>query len=375
MKIALNAHLLSAQAGYRSAGIHSYIENLLRCLPDAAPADWSFSAFVGAQYSAAPEGILMRRSRINTERPLWRIAWEQLAQPPQLAGFDLSHALAFVAPLLLPTPTVVTVYDLSFIHYPERLPAARRRYLQLLTRLTCQRARRIIAISHSTARDLTETLGIAPDRIDIAEPGYDSDRFYPLPAEQVADFKRREQLPDRYWLFVGTLEPRKNLVTLIDAYAMLPASERPLLVLAGGKGWDSAPIFEAVARHGLEDTVRLPGFLAAEDLPLWYNGAEAFLYPSIFEGFGLPVLEAMACGTPVIVSDTSSLPEVVGDAGACVPPADAAAWRDALRRAATDAQWSAEARERGLERARRFSWAHTARETVASYRRALSSGS
>lgn len=369
MHIGLNAHLHSGSAGYRSAGIHGYIDGLLRHLPAAAPADWQLTAFVGAGNTTTIDGITMRRSRLDTTAPPRRILWEQAIQPFALGGIDLYHALAFVAPLALTIPSVVTIYDLSFVHYPERLPATRRLYLRLLTGLTCARAQRVIAISRSTADDLTHTLGVPANKIDVAAPGYDPARFQPLPAEQIAAFRHDHDLPERFWLFVGTLEPRKNLPTLIEAYAALP--QKPPLIIGGGRGWDYAPIFAAVERHGLEDSVRFVGFIPPEALPIWYNCAEAFVYPSVFEGFGMPVLEAMACGTPVIVSDASSLPEVAGEAGLCVPPHDVSAWSAALRRAWEDASWRDEARERGLRQAARYTWAGTAQQTVESYRKAM----
>lgn len=372
MKIGLNAHLLSGRPGFRSAGIHGYIENLLRHLPAAAPSDWRFSAFVGAANTMTFADIEMRRSSLDTESPLRRIVWEQLVQPWQLGEFDLYHALAFVAPVWLRAPSVVTVYDLSFVHYPQVLSTARRLYLRLFTGMTCRRARRVIAISESTARDVAQTLGIPAGNIDVAAPGYHRAAFRPLPAQEVAEFRRRKGLPERFWLFIGTLEPRKNLVTLLEAYAALPEAKRLPLILGGGKGWDYADIFETVERYRLN--VQFPGYIGSEELAFWYNCAEAFLFPSVFEGFGLPVLEAMACGTPVLVADTSSLPEVVGNAGMKLAPRDVQAWTAALERAASDDQWRADAREQGLVEARRYSWEETAKQTIASYQRAFKVG-
>jgi glycosyltransferase involved in cell wall biosynthesis len=369
MHIGLNAHLLSSKTGYRTAGIHGYIDGLLRHLPAAVPSGWDLTAFVGAANRAQIAGLTLRHSRMDTESPLKRILWEQTIQPFELSGLDLYHALAFVAPLILNRPSVVTIYDLSFIHYPARLTASRRLYLRLLTGLTCRRARRVIAISHSTARDLTETLHIPADKIDVAAPGCAPTQFQPLTASQIASFRHTKNLPDRFWLFIGTLEPRKNLPVLLEAYATLPS--RPPLIIGGGKGWDYEPIFAAVERHQLGDSVQFVGFVPTDELPIWYNCAEAFVYPSVFEGFGLPVLEAMACGTPVIVSDASSLPEVAGKAGLCIPPQDVAAWTAALRRVWEDDEWRRAARERGLVEARRYSWAATAQQTAASYRKAL----
>lgn len=371
VKIGLNAHLLSRQAGYRTAGIHGYIYGLLSHLHQNAPDDWRFTALVGAGSEARFDGLNMRPSRWDTESPIRRILWEQLAQPGLLGDFDLYHALAFVSPLALRLPSVVTVYDLSFIHYPQVLSASRRLYLRLFTALSCRRARRVIAISHSTARDLHVSLGISGDKIDVAAPGYDTARYKPLPPEQAAAFRQQKGLPPRFWLFLGTLEPRKNLPTLLKAYAALPRGERLPLVLGGGKGWQYDAIFATIERHDLSGDVRLPGFIPADELPLWYNSAESFIYPSVFEGFGLPVLEAMACGTPVIVSDISSLPEVAGTAGMRLPPHDIDAWTDALRRALVDADWREAARQQGFREAARYTWDDTARATLTSYRRAL----
>jgi glycosyltransferase involved in cell wall biosynthesis len=369
--IGLNAHLLSGQAGYRSAGIHGYIYNTLAHLPTAAPDNWQFTAMVGANNRLEFDGIAMRRSRWNTESPLRRILWEQFGQPRQLGQFDLYHALAFVAPIWLRSPMVVTIYDLSFIHYPQVLSASRRLYLRAFTRITCQRARRIIAISHSTAHDVIETMKINSDKVDVAAPGYNQDIFRPLPPNEIAEFRRRKNLPERFWLFIGTLEPRKNLPTLLEAYANLPERERPPLLLGGGKGWLYDDIFATIERRELGESVRFLGFVPAEELALWYNSAEIFVLPSVFEGFGLTALEAMACGTPIIVSDASSLPEVAGSAGMCVAPHDVDAWTHALHIALTDANWREQASQRGLEEVKRYTWQSTAGATIRSYQCAL----
>ena len=371
MKVGLNAHLLSDQSGYRSAGIHSYIAHLLKYLPAQAPADWQFQAMVGASNSASFAGVKMSRAPFDTSSPWRRILWEQVFQAGQLREFDLYHAMAFVAPLYLNAPMVVTVYDLSFLLFPERLSAARRWYLRYFTALTCRRALRVLAISHSTAKDLTRLLGINPDKIDVTPLGYDKSVYRPLPAKTIEEFRARQGLPARFWLFIGTLEPRKNLTMLLRAYARLPHSQRLPLILGGGKGWMADDIFATIEQEGLHENVRHIGFVPAADLPLWYNCAQAFLYPSIYEGFGLPVLEAMACGTPVVTTDISSLPEVAGDAGLCLPPGDAERWTQALVDISKDLHWREAASEKGLERAQRFSWERAAALTMDSYRKAL----
>jgi glycosyltransferase involved in cell wall biosynthesis len=371
MHIGLNAHLLSSQAGYRSAGIHGYITNTLANLAEAAPDDWQFTAMVGAHNQAQFPHIQMRRSQFDTESPSRRILWEQIVQPWQTGQFDLYHALAFVAPVWLNTPLVVTVYDLSFLHYPQVLTTARRLYLRMFTRLTCQRARRVIGISQSTADDVATSFGISPDKVDVALPGYDPTTYRPLTDSEIAAFRQEEGLPDRFWLFVGTLEPRKNVPTLLEAYARLPV--RLPLVLGGGKGWQYEDIFATIERHQLQNDVRWVGYIPAKDLPLWYNSAEVFIYPSVYEGFGLPVLEAMACGTPIMTSNVSSLPEVAGEVGLTLSPYAVDAWADALNMALHNASWREQASQRGIVQAQQFSWRSTAQQTIRSYECALSS--
>ncbi len=368
MHIGLNAHLLSAEKSYRAAGIHGYIYNTLMHLAAHAPDDWRFTVMVGKGNRHQFPDVTMQPAMLDTTSPLRRVIWEQAIQPWGLGRFDLYNAMAFVAPLMQTAPSVVTVYDLSFIHYPQVLSSARRAYLRTLTAWSCHRARRVIAISQSTADDVHKLLGIPREKIDVALAGYDKTRFVPLPDQDIIAFKAKNNLPERFWLFLGTLEPRKNLPTLIDAYAQLHPNGRLPLVLAGGKGWDYAPIFERIEKHSLQSQIHTPGFIPAEDLPLWYNSADVFVYPSVFEGFGLPVLEAMACGTPVIVSDASSLPEVAGDVGHTVPPHDVDAWVAALKQAR---EWRTKPHQPSLDQAARFDWQHTAQATITSYQRAL----
>jgi len=370
MRVGLNAHLLSGRVGYRRAGIHGYISNLLRDLPSQAPPDWQFEAVVGAGNSAAYPGVRMYRARLDTEAPWRRILWEQAVQPWQLRRYDLYHALAFVAPIVLTAPMVVTVYDLSFLRFPARLSAARRLYLRAMTALTCARARRVLAISQSTANDLTAHLGVPASKIDVTPLGYDKALFRPLLGADISHFRRKQGLPKRFWLFIGTLEPRKNLPLLLQAYARLGQAERLPLILGGGSGWRAQDVFATIERLELGEWVKHAGFIPTADLPFWYNCAEAFLYPSVYEGFGLPVLEAMACGTPVITTDVSSLPEVAGEAAQCLPPNEIDLWTGALRDLTKNGEWRELARTRGLKRAQQFSWARTAELTLNCYRKA-----
>jgi len=302
-----------------------------------------------------------------------RILWEQTVQPFALRKerVDLLHALAFVTPLLSPCPAVVTIYDLSFLLYPESFKRFKRFYLGLFTRLSARRARRIIAISRSTKRDVIRLLGVPPEKVEVVYCGID-EAFHPLAEDQVAVFRSERGLPERFVLFVGTIEPRKNVARLIEAFSVFrfPFSDFRL-VIGGAKGWFYDDVFARVEELGLEGQVVFPGYIPVSELPLWYNAAELFVYPSLYEGFGLPPLEAMACGTPVITANTSSLPEVVDSAGLTVDPLDVEGLAEAMRRVLGDEVLRREMRERGLQRAKSFSWMKTAQETVQVYQRAM----
>lgn len=365
--LALNAHLLFGGASYRSAGIHQYIFNTLKHLPAAAP-DFEFTVFTNGQPEMARAKILS--SRWPTHRPLARILWEQFVQPFHLMRLrpNLLHSLAFASPLMNATPTVVTVYDLSFRLFPENFPAFQRLYLSTISTISCRQARRVLAISESTKRDAVRLLGVEASRVDVARPGVDA-RFRPLPRTEVEAFRTQANLPEQFILYLGTLEPRKNLAALISAFAKLQSLFPNLyLVLAGAKGWFYADLFQQVESLGLRDRVHFPGYVPAEELPLWYNAGAVFAYPSSFEGFGLPVLEALACGRPVVTSETSSLPEAAGEAALKVPPQNVEGLTEALYRALTAGE---ELAARGPAHAAQFTWPATAQATVESYRRAL----
>jgi glycosyltransferase involved in cell wall biosynthesis len=373
IRVGVNAHLLSLAESYRSAGINWYIYNLLHHLPEMA-SDIEYTVFTSERRYTATPGIHLQVSQLPTDRPPVRILWEQALQPwaVRRAKLDLLHSPAFVGPLFSACPLVVTVHDLSFLFFPQSFRTLNRSYLRLFTWLSVRRAQRVLAVSESTKRDLVQYYGLSPAKVDVVYNGVDS-AFRPLPAEQVAAFRRQAGLPERFMLFVGTLEPRKNVVRLIEAYARLP-KERPPLVLVGGKGWLYEQIFAQVEALNLSGQVHFAGYVLAEDLPLWYNAADLFVYPSLYEGFGLPPLEAMACGTAVITSTASSLPEVVGKAGLAVDPTDTEALATAMGQMLIAKDLREQMQAEGLAQAQKFSWAKTARCTVGSYRRALISG-
>ncbi|MCU0498547.1 MAG: glycosyltransferase family 4 protein [Anaerolineae bacterium] len=367
--IGINAHLLSDQPGYRQAGIHVYLTNTFLTLPHIAPKDWRFSMFVSRSKTALSPDFITIRSTFETDRPLKRIAWEQGLQPWQVGQFDLLHSPAFVVPLIARLPQVLTIFDLSFLVYPDRLPRSRWLYLRYFTQISVHRARRIIVISENTAQDVVQRYHIPREKIDLARPGIRS-AYHPLDA---TDFRQQHGLPPRFLLHVGTIEPRKNLPMLLRAYATLTADQRAELplYLIGGKGWGIDEVETTIRDHHLERDVHLMGFVPENDLPYWYNAATVMLMPSVYEGWSMPVTEALACGTPVIASTASSVPEAVGTGGICLPPDDQGAWSDALRTLPFDDAWLTLMRARALDHARQFTWEAAAQAIIGSYQHAL----
>jgi glycosyltransferase involved in cell wall biosynthesis len=367
--VALNAQLASNANSYRSAGISGYIIKLLQHLPEDA--GMRYVVLTGEGDLADRLTLAVRQSNWSTERPMVRILWEQFRLPQVLRELDadLLHAPAFGGPLLSSVPHVDTVHDLSFLRYPQFFRSHKRFYLRWLTRWSCRRAAAVIAVSAFTAQEVVDLLDVPKTRVHVIHHGVEP-RFCPLPEEAVAAFRAQHNLPERYILYLGTLEPRKNLVTLLQAYAGLHKTDTHL-VLAGGQGWLYEEIFAEVERLGLEKRVHFPGYLPDDTLPLWYNAADVFAYVSWYEGFGLPILEAMACGTPVVASDTTSLPEVAGDAALLVPPDDVDAVREGLKQSLADRALHARLKQAGQRRAARFRWQTTAHHTTKLYKMIL----
>jgi glycosyltransferase involved in cell wall biosynthesis len=266
---------------------------------------------------------------------------------------------------------VATVHDLSPILLPKTHTLPNRERFEKRMRYVQRYVDSIIAVSEHTKSDLIDVMDIPEERVHVVYNAAGPVYTMFLDRKRVDQVLRKHSLPDTgYILYVGTLEPRKNLVRLVEAYAVAldrSDSSLPPLVLAGGKGWFYEGILQSVDRLGLQGRVIFTGFVDDEDLPAMFHGAVFFVYPSLYEGFGMPVLEAMACGVPVITSDVSSLPEVVGDAGVLVDPTDTHAIADALIAMNGDAGGRARFRAAGLDRAAQFSWERAARETLAVY--------
>lgn len=374
MQVALNAQLLGTGADYRSAGVSNYSRQLLLALGQLAQTrpDLHLTAFVPTADLTIP-GVTLRPTRLPMRRPPVRIAWEQLLLPRALRReqADLVHGLVNVLPLATRVPGVVTVHDLSFVRTPEKFPPLKRWYLTQLCRASVARARHAIAVSQQTAHDLQAIFQVPPARITVIHNGV-APHFTPGTVDRSAYFRQARQLPDRFILYLGTLEPRKNLPLLIRAYARwrqhaAPADQAVKLILAGGRGWYYDEIFTLVTKLGLEADVLFPGFIPDAELADWYRAAELFVYPSLFEGFGLPVLEAMACGTPVICSAIPSLEEVVGVAALTFPATDEAALLSCLQQVMATLPLHQQLGAAGVRQASHFSWHKTAEATLAVY--------
>jgi glycosyltransferase involved in cell wall biosynthesis len=371
----IDAHLLHFGPSYRAAGISRSIHNLLRFLPAEATADERLIAYAGP--GQVPARLVSQRlafvqSRLPTRRPLVRMLWEQLALPAvsARAGISALHCPAYAAPIAGRVPVVVTVHDLSFIRFPWAFNRGNRLYLTAMTRWSARHAAALVAVSESTRDEMVRLLRVAPERIAVIHHGIEPE-FHPATEHaEVESFRQREGLPDRFVLCVATLEPRKNLGALIRAYARAGGASGlgRKLVLAGGKGWGYRELFTLVEELGLRGDVLLPGFVPMADLPLWYNAADLFVYPSRYEGFGMPVLEAMACGVPTVTTTTPALAEVAGAACVLVDADDTEQMADALSGLLRSPGRLSELREAGLRRAGEFSWHRSAQQHLDTYR-------
>jgi glycosyltransferase involved in cell wall biosynthesis len=282
-------------------------------------------------------------------------------------------------PPLRRVKSVFTFHDAIYALFPKYHLPMNRIYLGLMMPRFLRRANAIITISECSRRDAVRLYGIAADRFHVIYEGVDP-RFQPVgQPERLQEVRRRYGLPAEYLLAVGTIEPRKNLSVLLDAFLAVRARsgrQGLRLVIVGKKGWLFQEFFRRLAELGLDDgkQVVFPGYVANEDLPAVYGGAACFVFPSIYEGFGLPVLEAMASGAPVVCSNTSSLPEVAGDAALMVQPDDAGGFAGAVERILADDDLRGELRARGLRRAAEFTWERTARQTMDVYAGVLGAG-
>ncbi len=371
----MTVYLDVSAAVHRRAGLGRYAESLVRALVAAAPN--RYGLFYNRERGVEPlAGLELPTRTVGLGYKPWRmLVWlgqlTHIGLDRLLPDAELFHATEHLLLPLRSTPAVLTVHDLIFRHLPQHHKPLNRWYLNLTMPLYCRRASHIIAVSEHTRQDLIAAYGLPPDRITPIHEAADP-RFRPQPPEKVAVVGARYRLPHRYLLFVGTIEPRKNLTRLLEAFELLHAEGlTDGLVIVGKAGWLYEGFFTRLERSPARHAVLLTGYVPDDDLPAVYAGAQALVLPSLYEGFGLPVLEAMACGTPVACSRLSSLPEIGGDAALYFDPKETDDIFTALRSLLTDAELQADLRRRGIEQAGRFSWERTARETARVYRQVL----
>jgi glycosyltransferase involved in cell wall biosynthesis len=366
VRVAVDATAVPA----RLTGAGVYAAGLLAAL--ARRDDLELDAFCapGSAPALAAPGLRLHPVAVAAAGRPARIAWTQLlaGRAARRRSADLLHGVHYELPLRPRLPALVTVHDLTMLTHPEWHEASKVRYFGWAMRRAVAAARRVLCVSATTARDLRELLGVPPERIDVTPLGTD---LRPAPAGAVDAVRRRLGLDGPYLLGLGTAEPRKDLPTLVQAFASLAAELPHRLVLAGLAGWGAGALAAEVAASGVAGRILLPGYVPEADKAALFTGADVFAYPSRYEGFGLPVLEAMACGTPAVTTTGGSLPEVAGDAAALVEPGDAGALAAAVAKLAADPAARHDAAARGLARAAAFTWERCADLTAAAYRRAL----
>ena len=381
MRIGIDANVLLKER----SGVGQYLHHLIESLA-LVDRDNHYHMICGGSSRAEAQRLTfsfehLSRQEVRWPRWLLQLAtgigrWPLPAFDKVIGSADLFHWPNY---LMLPhsaSKHVITVFDLSVLLFPGYHPWARVRAFTEGIARSAARADAIIVISEHTKRDVVKYLGVPQGKIHVVLCAAAA-RFRPLPSMELDRVLSKYNLEaGKYLLCVGNVEPRKNLVRLVESYDLLRRSvgrEHPM-VIAGGQGWHNSPIYRKVEELGLRQAVRFLGYVPDDDLPPLLNGALLFVYPSLYEGFGLPPLEAMACGTPVVASNTSSLPEVVGDAALTVDPYDVEGLTKAMEQLLTDQELRNEMRTRGLARAKLFSWERTARETLKVYEEVYAKG-
>ena len=366
--IAIDAHSVGTQL----AGNETYAVNLIEALAEIDQTN-QYTLYVTKQ--SAVDRFVNRWPNFKVTRtlphtPLVRVPLT-LSAELRRNRVDVLH-VQYTAPPFAPCAVIATIHDLSFEHLPETFKRRSRAQLRVTVRRTAQNAAHILTLSEFSRRDIIETYKIDPDRVSVT-PAAAPANFAPVEDETE---RRRIRvtygIKRDYLLALGSIQPRKNLVRLIGAYSSLWYEKRdlPQLVLAGKRGWLEAETIRAAEESAARKDILFIGYVPEADLPALYSGAIGFVYPSYFEGFGLPVLEAMRCGAPVIAGNRTSLPEIVGEAGLLVDPFDEAALVQALAELIENPDYRARLRVKGLERAKAFSWTTTARLTLQAYERA-----
>jgi glycosyltransferase involved in cell wall biosynthesis len=350
------------------AGSASYTRNLIHELKEIIPKDeLSIFTVKHRRDMSQPKSFL---SRINT---IYRdLIWTHFVLPQKAlrAKVDVLHVPANVIPLFSKCPTVLTILDTTILQTPKYFTFWHKNYSRVCLPLSAKKATVILTISENSKRDIIKQFNIAPEKIIVTYLAASKD-FKTVSIQEIDRVKKYYNL-NSFILNVASLEPRKNIPRLLQAYAsLIKRGFKPTLVHVGPQGWLFDEIFSEVRRLGLSEKVRFLGYIPAPDLVALYNAASLFVYPSLYEGFGLPVLEAMACGCPVVTSNTSSLPEVVGNAGIMVDPYDVLQIAATIENLCQDQQKLTHLRNEGLKRTKLFSWQRCAKETLDAYHLAM----
>lgn len=367
MRIAIDATAIPEQL----TGAGHYVVNLIRAL-SSLDSEHEWIVFAQPHLLSALTPVVHRLRMIPTRPmpPPIRLLWEQTALPvwTRRLNVDVLHSPHYTMPLMHPVRQVVTFHDMTFFLYPERHERSKQLFFPLMIRASARRAERLIVPSESTRKDTLQYTATPPAKVVTIYEGVD-ERFFLPPSEATAQaLRRRYSLPDRFVLYVGTLEPRKNVDILLEAFSRLhPHFPDVKLVLAGKAGWNVAATLQRIAQMEHAGQAIWLRHVPAAHLPALYHLAEVFVYPSLYEGFGLPPLESMAAGTPVITTNVSAMPEVVGRAGVLIPPSDIHALVAALQTLLRQPERRRHLAQQGKARARRFSWQRTARQTLQVY--------
>jgi glycosyltransferase involved in cell wall biosynthesis len=353
---------------YRIGGISTYMRRLVSALETLDTTN-QYTVF---QSRKASETIAKRFKTANLWTPCHHRI-ERIALSVELArfGLDVLHSPDFIPPLRGARKHVITVHDLTFMHYPQHLTEEARHYYNDQIGIAVKQADHILADSHATKTDLVNMLGVPAEKISVHMLGVE-EQFHPLNPALLETQRLKLQLPPQYILFVGTFEPRKNILGLLQAYKLLVEDfpTAPPVVLVGRRGWLFDETMQNIRSLNLGDRVLWRENIEDSDLPAVYNLASVLVLPSFYEGFGFPALEAMACGTVPIVSNRSSLPEVVGEVGLQFNPEDITAIKEAIKKVLTDPEWRQKQQQLGLERAKQFRWETTAQIALSAYQAA-----
>jgi glycosyltransferase involved in cell wall biosynthesis len=366
----------TSPAVHHRAGLGRYAQELTTALLALDPEN-EYIAFYTRPAEAQVDPPLDRLPHLTTNLPTkpWRMSallahFVGVPQDRLFPSADVFHATDHLLPRLSRVKSVFTLHDLIYQFYPETHKPLNRWFLTLMMPRFLRAADAVISVSESTKSDAMRFYGLGETKIQVIHEGVHA-RFRPAPSDAISAVRRKYGLVGGFILSLGTIEPRKNLTSLLEAYHVLKnQGARRKLVIVGKKGWLYADFFRRLRELGLEDEVIFPGFVPDDDLPALYSAADLFVFPSLYEGFGLPVLEAMACGVPVITSNTSSLPEVAGEAALLIDPRDIGGLVKAIQLTLADEQTRTEMRDQGVQQAAKFSWEKAARETLLVYSKA-----